>query len=146
MAETEKLLEEHLRAGKEYGLKAVWGGGLWRSSRGRDPAMERESLPPCHIPLKSKCRGTSPGRSGPAPEQTGSHRTGPQASSPRLAPSHPILPRLAQAYGSQASYPQWSCWSPTRQRPISEPSQALKQQQHPQGEKPCREASPLPSG
>lgn len=50
---------------------------------------------------------------GPAPGQTGSHRTGPQSSSPRLAPSHPILPRLAQAYGSQAANPQWTGRSPT---------------------------------
>lgn len=27
MAETEKLLEGHLGAGREWGLKAVWGGG-----------------------------------------------------------------------------------------------------------------------
>lgn len=50
MAEAEKLLEGHLQAGREWGLKAVLGRGLWRSWWGKDPATDRErqSAPPSH--------------------------------------------------------------------------------------------------
>lgn len=73
---------------------------------------------------------------GPAPGQTGSHRTGPQSSSPRLAPSHPSPTRLAQAYGSQAADPQWTGRSPTLLERISERPLSLKQRQHPPGREP----------
>lgn len=33
--------------------------------------MERENQSPCHIPLKSKCRGTSPGRSSNVAQRLG---------------------------------------------------------------------------
>lgn len=75
MAETEKLLEGHLGAGKGVGVgggRKLLEWGLWRNCWWvRDPAMERESQSPCHIPLKSKCRGTSPGRSSNVAQRLG---------------------------------------------------------------------------
>lgn len=68
---------------------------------------------------------------GPAPGQTGSHRTGPQSSSPGLAPSHCSPPRLDQAYGSQAADPQWTGRSPALLSSISDPLLGLKQQNPP---------------
>ncbi|KAG7238548.1 hypothetical protein INR49_030821 [Caranx melampygus] len=75
---------------------------------------EGKPVPLSH-PFEIQVQGHEPREEwqrGPAPEQTGSHRTGPQSSSPRLAPSHLSPPRLAQAYGSQAADPQWTGWSP----------------------------------
>lgn len=115
--------------------KEGWGA-LWRSWWGRDPAMERESQSPLSHPFEIQVQGHEPREEwqrGPAPGQTGSHRTGPQSSSPRLAPSHPSPPRLAQAYGSQAADPQWTGRSPTLLSPISEPPRGSKQRQHPPG-------------
>lgn len=103
--------------------------------------MERESQsPPLSHPFEIQVQGHEPREEwqrGPAPGQTGSHRTGPESSSPRLAPSHPSPPRLAQAYGSQAADPQWTGRSPALWRPILEPQQGSKQRQHPSGERPC---------
>ena len=75
--------------------------GLWRSCWwGRDPAMERESQSPCHIPLKSKCRGTSPGRSGSVAQRLGRQAVtalghGPaRLAGPLLTSAHPVWPGL----------------------------------------------------
>lgn len=84
---------------------------------------EGKPVPLSH-PFEIQVQGHEPREEwqrGPAPGQTGSHCTGPQSSSPRLAPSHPSPPRLAQAYGSQAADPQWTGWSPT----LLSPSQSL---------------------
>lgn len=100
---------------------------------------EGKPVPLSH-PFEIQVQGHEPREEwqrGPAPGQTGSHRTGPQSSSPRLAPSHPSPPRLAQAYGSQAADPQWTGRSPTLLSPISEPLLGSKQRQHPPGERPC---------
>lgn len=96
---------------------------------------EGKPVPLSH-PFEIQVQGHEPREEwqrGPAPGQTGSHRTGPPSSSPRLAPSHPSPPRLAQAYGSQAADPQWTGRSPTLLSPISEPLLISKQQQHPPG-------------
>lgn len=45
-AETVKLLEGYLQAGREWGLKAGVGGGGWRSWCNEDPATESESQSP----------------------------------------------------------------------------------------------------
>lgn len=57
--------------------------------------MERESQSPLSHPFEIQVQGHEPREEwqrGPAPGQTGSHRTGPQSSSPCLAPSHPCPP------------------------------------------------------
>lgn len=100
---------------------------------------EAKPVPLSH-PFEIQVQGHEPREEwqrGPAPGQTGSHRTGPQSSSPCLAPSHPSPPRLAQAYGSQAADPQWTGRSPTLLSPNSEPLPGSKQWQHPLGERPC---------
>lgn len=102
---------------------------------------EGEPVPLSH-PFEIQVQGHEPREEwqrGPAPGQTGSHRTGPQSSLPRLAPSHPNPPHLAQAYGSQAADPQRSGRSPTLECPISDPLQGSKQRQHPPGERPRSE-------
>lgn len=96
---------------------------------------EGKPVPLSH-PFEIQVQGHEPRgewQRGPAPGQTGSHRTGPQSSSPRLAPSHPSPPRLAQAYGSQAADPQWTGRSPTLPSPIPELLLSSKQRQHPPG-------------
>lgn len=140
MAETEKLLEGHLGGWEgELGLKAGWKGGgrHWRSCWwGRDLAVERGSQSPPSHPFEIQVQGHEPREEwqrGPAPGQTGSHRTGLQSSSLRLAPSRSGPPRLAQAYGSQAADPQWTERSPALPSPFSNPLLGSKQQQHPQG-------------
>lgn len=155
MAETEKLLEGHLRAGRGWGLKAVWGGGFGKKLVGQGSCNgEGEPVPLSH-PFEIQVQGHEPREEwqrGPAPGQTGSHRTGPQSSLPCLAPSHLNPPHLAQAYGSQAADPQRSGRSPTLECPISDPLQGSKQRQHPPGERPRSENPPphhqanLPSG
>lgn len=68
---------------------------------------EGKPVPLSH-PFEIQVQGHEPREEwqrGPAPGQTGSHRTGPRSSSPCLAPSHSSPPRLAQAYGSQAVDP-----------------------------------------
>lgn len=114
----------HSQAWRERGLKAVWGGGLFGEvGEAGDPAMGEGKPVPLSLPFDIQAQGHEPREEwqrGPAPGQTGSHRTGPPSSSPRLAPSHPSPPRLAQAYGSQEADPQWSGRSPALQTPISE--------------------------
>lgn len=111
------------------------GGGHRRSCWwGIDPAMERESQSPLSHPFEIQVQGHEPREEwqrGPAPGQTGSHRTGPQSSSPGLAPSHCSPPRLDQAYGSQAADPQWTGRSPALLSSISDPLLGLKQQNPP---------------
>lgn len=81
---------------------------------------EGEPVPLSH-PFEIRVQGHEPREEwqrGPAPGQTGSHRTGRRSSSPRLAPSHPRAhPRLARAYGSQAADPQRTGRSPALTEP-----------------------------
>lgn len=103
--------------------------------------MERESQSPLSHPFEIQVQGHEPREEwqrGPAPGQTGSHRTGPQSSSPGLAPSHCSPPRLVQAYGSQAADPQWTGRSPALLSSISDPLLGLKQQQNPPGREALR--------
>lgn len=73
---------------------------LQRGSRSR----EGEPVP-CHIPLKSKCRGTSPGRGGSVAQRLGRQAVTALGRGPaRLAqlhptPAHPIWPRQGQESG-----------------------------------------------
>lgn len=114
-----------------------WGGGLWRSCRWGRGSCDGEGKPvPLSHPFEIQVQGHEPREEwqrGPAPGQTGSHRTGPQSSSPRLAPSHSSPPRLARAYGSQAADPQWTGRSPALLSPFSDPALGSKQHQHPLG-------------
>lgn len=110
---------------REQGPKKPFGEGgfLEKLVRRGDPAMGEGKPVPLSLPFDIQAQGHEPReewKRGPAPGQTGSHRTGPPSSSPRLAPSHPSPPRLAQAYGSQEADPQWSGRSPALQTPISE--------------------------
>lgn len=96
------------------------GGALEKLLVGQGSCNGEGKPVPLSHPFEIQVQGHEPREEwqrGPAPEQTGSHRTGPQSSSPRLAPSHLSPPRLAQAYGSQAADPQWTGWSPARPSP-----------------------------
>lgn len=82
--------------------------------------QQRVRASPLSHPFEIQMQGHEPREGwqrGPAPGQTGSHRTGPRSSSPCPALSQPSSPHLAQAYKSQAGYPQWSDRSPARQEP-----------------------------
>lgn len=90
--------------------------------------MKRGGQPPLyphHISLKSKCRGTSPGRSGSVAQRLGRQAVTALGHSPACLawppPPHPSPPRLARAYGSQAADPQWTSQSPAQLSPIPEP-------------------------
>lgn len=119
-----------------------WGGGalerlVQRGSRSR----EGEPVP-CHIPLKSKCRGTSPGRGGSVAQRLGrqavtalGHGPAPLAQL-HPTPAHPIWPRQAQESGRLPPV--------VRAEPCHDRS-PITQPQHPLGEAPCREAPQLPS-
>ena len=116
----------------------VWGGG-WRraeSCLGEEGwALEKvleghgfcprpgKASPSLSHPFEIQVQGHEPREEwqhGPAPGQTGSHRTGPRSSSPGPYPPQPT-PRLARAYGSQSADPQWTGRSPTLQGPIPGP-------------------------
>lgn len=93
-----------MQAGREWGLKAgSWGALESLVQRG---SRNREAEPvPCHIPLKSKCRGTSAGRGGSVAQRLGRQAVTALGCGPaRLAqlhptPAHPIWPRQAQESG-----------------------------------------------
>ncbi|CAL8286632.1 unnamed protein product [Lota lota] len=54
------------------------------------PSPPGKAGPPCHIPLKSKCRGTSPGRSGSMAQRLGRQAVTALGRGPaRLALTHP---------------------------------------------------------
>ena len=101
---------------RREGFGEVGGAGIlrWRG---------KASLPPCHIPLKSKCRGTSPGRSGSVAQRLGRQAVTALGQSPaRLAwplptLAHPVWPRLTgvrqptpsgQAGALHSGVPSWS--------------------------------------
>lgn len=144
-AETVKLLEGHFQAGREWGLKAVcwgWGcGALERWVQRGSRNSEGEPVP-CHIPLKSKCRGTSPGRGGSVAQRLGRQAVTALGHGPaRLAQLHPTPahPHLAQA-GARVRQA-----TPSGQSRALHEKSPITQPQHPLGETPCREAPQLPS-
>lgn len=117
--------EKAVRGGVEGGEKAVFREGrgekLLRQSEGRASAPPPPSPSPPSLAFDMGVQGHEPREEwqcGPAPGQTGSHRTGPASSSPRLTPpkppnhipTPPPPPRLAPGFtGSQgADPPQWS--------------------------------------
>lgn len=75
-------------------------GGFGEVGRAGILQWRGKASPPCHIPLKSKCRGTSPGRSGSVAQRLGRQAVTALGRSPaRLAwplptPAHPVWPRL----------------------------------------------------
>lgn len=97
-----------------------WGGGVCGEVGAVGIPQQRVRASPLSHPFEIQMQGHEPREGwqrGPAPGQTGSHRTGPRSSSPCPALSQPSSPHLAQAYKSQAGYPQWSDRSPARQEP-----------------------------
>lgn len=117
------------------------GGGLWRGWCSGDPATVRERASPLSHPFEIQVQGHEPREGwqrGPAPGQTGSHRTGPRSSSPCPAPSHPSSPHLAQA-GLRVRQA-----TPSGQSRAVHDKSPITQPQHPLGEAPCREAPSAP--
>lgn len=88
-----------------------WGGGGFGEVGAAGIPQQRGRASPLSHPFEIQVQGHEPREGwqrGPAPGQTGSHRTGPRSSSPCPAPvpSHPSSPHLAQARRkSQAGYP-----------------------------------------
>ncbi|CAL8295555.1 unnamed protein product [Arctogadus glacialis] len=132
MAGSQELSEEEgpgdgAEGGGEPGPESCLGEEGWASEKvleghGLCPRPGKAS-PPCHIPLKSKCRGTSPGRSGSMAQRLGRQAVTALGRGPaRPAPTRPQpTPRLARAYGSQSADPQWTGRGPTLQGPIPGP-------------------------
>lgn len=78
-------------------------------------ASQPHTTHPTPLPFEIQVQGHEPREEwqcGPVPEQTGSHRTGLQSSSPPRAPSCSSPPRLERAYESQAADSQRTDRSP----------------------------------
>ncbi|CAL8290867.1 unnamed protein product [Gadus morhua 'NCC'] len=112
--------------GRAGARKLSWGGGVGVGEgigRAWILSTARESQSSLSHPFEIQVQGHEPREEwqhGPAPGQTGSHRTGPRSSSPGPYPPQPT-PRLARAYGSQSADPQWTGRGPTLQGPIPGP-------------------------
>lgn len=108
---------------------------------------EGKPVPPRHIPLKSKCRGTSPGRSGSVAQRLGRQAVTALGHSPaRLAwplptPAHPVWPRLT---GVRQPTPSGQARALHSGVPSRRPQQGSKQRQHPPRERPCGDVLPYP--
>lgn len=140
-AEAVKLLEGHLQGWKRVGAESWELGGFGEFGAAGIPQQRGRASPLSH-PFEIQVQGherREGWQCGPAPGQTGSHRTGLRSSSPCPAPSHPSSPHLAQA-GARVRQA-----TPSGQRRAPRDRSPITQSQHPLGEAPCREAPQLPS-